>query len=629
MGDQHVSKMMSAEEKQRFTRYLLNDLKALDYMLRNDMFEKGIQRIGAEQEICLIDEDWRPAMTNVEILREINDPHWVPEIARFNLEVNLEPHEFTGSCFSDLRKELDTHLKKGRQSAKKHNSRILLTGILPTIRRQHLHFEYMTPNPRYEALNDGIRQQRGSDFELNIAGTDELITRHPNILFEACNTSFQVHLQIAPEDFVDQYNWSQLIAAPVLAAASNSPVLMGRRLWSETRIALFQQSVDTRSSSNLHREKEARVSFGKQWLKGSVSELFKDNISRFNLLIAVEDYVDSMEELNRGKIPDLKALRIHNSTVYRWNRACYGVGGGVPHLRIENRYIPSGPTVIDEIANAAFWLGLMVAMPNDMSDIESRMSFEDARYNFNNASRTCIDAQFRWFGETVSAGKLIQEELLPMAKKGLKKMGVHSKDIRKYLGVIENRMYSHTNGSKWALKNFSELLIGSTPNEACQSLTEKMYENHMSGKPVHEWENVEPDNRDRYKQFKTVGQIMETDLYTVNEEDLVELVINMMDWKNIRHIPVENQDHDFMGMIGSRDLIRYFTSDDKDSLQTASQIMQSNTICVEPDCSTSEAIELMAKERLECLPVVSENRLVGLITESDIVQVAKMTGRFK
>ncbi len=628
MGDQRVSKCSDPLEKRAFARHLLNDIKALEYMLDNRMIESGIARIGAEQEMCLLSEDWRPSMNNIQILEEVNDDHFTTEIAQFNLEINLDPRTFKQDCFQKMENQLRRLLKKAKKVAGKHNTRVMITGILPTLEQRDLSFEFMTPNPRYEALNNIIRSQRKGDFELNIHGLDDLITKHPNILFEACNTSFQVHLQIDQDEFQSMYNWSQTIAGPVLAACANSPLLLGRRLWNETRIALFQQSVDTRDSNVDKRDTEPRVSFGKKWLEGSVVDLFKDQVSRYNLLFASEMKENSLEQLKEGKIPELDALKMHNSTVYSWNRACYGVGNGKPHLRIENRYIPAGPSIVDEIANAAFWLGLMKGMPAEYADMPSKMSFEDVRYNFYNAARTSLDCQFRWFGQTMSAGKLIEEELIPLAYKGLEAMKVEKADIERLLGIIENRIYRHLNGSQWMMKNFSELLIGSTPREASISLTKGIFENQQTDHPVHLWEDVDPEKRDSYKEFRTLGQIMTTDMFTVIDDELLDLVTNVMDWKRTPYVPVENSEGELCGVITYQALLKHFLANDGSTDTAVKDIMRTDYHECDASCTTAEAVDIMARERTGILMVTKEKKLLGVVTESDIIQVAKMTKRF-
>ena len=629
MGEHTVSRITDPSERKDYTRRLIGDIQALEYMLEHDMFEKGIQRIGAEQELVLVNSDWRPAMNNMELLDSIDDPHYTTEIGRFNVEINLDPIEFKGKCFSKLEKDLRELLGKGVRSANKADTRIMLTGILPTLTKDVLHFEYMSPNVRYEALNSAMRDQKGGDFELNIDGIDELLTKHPNILFEACNTSFQIHLQIRPEDFESQYNWAQLISGPVLSVAVNSPLLLGKRLWNETRIALFQQSVDTRSTGKLQRSQEPRVTFGKSWLNGTVAELFKDNISRYNFLFSSAHYEDSMKAIEAGEIPKLGALNLHNGTVYKWNRPCYGVGNGKPHLRIENRYIPSGPTVMDEVANTVFWLGVMKGMPEKYANLHDQMQFEDVRYNFYNASRRGLASQFNWFGKTVPAKRLLEKEILPLAYEGLASVNIASQDIQRYMDVIHNRIRKKQTGATWLVKNFTELLKDSTAAEASVNITKKLYELQESGEPVHTWKHVKPHQINAHKEFRTVNAIMETDLFTVNEDDLLDLVVHVMDWQQIRHVPVENADHKLVGLINTKCIIRYLGQKNRGDEAVAKDIMLSEFPTISSTATTNEAIQTMAETRADALPVVSDNNeLLGIITESDIVQVANMTGRF-
>jgi CBS domain-containing protein len=629
MGDQAVNRISGAEEMRNYTRFLLKDIMALEKMLSSDMFETGIQRIGAEQELVLLDKNWKPSMNNLEILEAVNEKHYTTEIARFNLEINLDPFEFKGNCFQRLDQQLRELLELGKAKAKELDTKVMLTGILPTLTQDALHFEYMTPNPRYEALNEVMRSQKGGDFELNIEGIDELLAKHPNILFEACNTSFQIHLQIEPRDFVEQYNWAQLISGPVMSVSTNSPLLMGKRLWSETRIALFQQSVDARSSKVLQRSKEPRVTFGKAWLKDSVVNLFKDNVSRYNFLFSSDGHDDSLEILEKGEIPKLGALTLHNGTVYKWNRPCYGISNGKPHLRIENRYIPSGPTVDDEIANAVFWLGLMKGMPEAYQNLPDLMPFEDARYNFYNAARRGLDCQFNWFGKLIPARRLLEKEIIPMAYSGLDKMNISEADITKYMDIIQSRVRKNQNGSSWMLKNFSELLKGSTAAEANLNVTKKMYENQELDIPVHKWNNLDPMTVNQHKEFRTVNEIMESDLFTVQEDDLLDLVVHVMDWQQIRHVPVENSENQLVGLINSKCIIRYLSQKNPDQESSAKDIMLTEFPTISPLVGTHVAIRIMAENRVDALPVVDENfTLLGIITESDIVQVAHMTERF-
>ncbi|MDX1641264.1 MAG: CBS domain-containing protein, partial [Balneolaceae bacterium] len=353
MGEQKLSIAKEPESRKLFLKHLLHDVEAIDQMLQNHQIESGISRIGAEQEFCLVDKYFKPSMNALDILERMGDPHFTPELAKYNLEINLDPVELKGDCFSKMQSQLSDLLALAEETANTLDETIILTGILPSIDYRAVQMEYMTPKQRYEALADIISELRGGDFELNITGVDELILTHNNILFEACNTSFQCHYQVEPDEFTDMYNWAQMLSGPVLSIACNSPLLIGKQLWSETRIPLFQQSIDTRGKGYHLRQREQRVTFGNRWIK-SVTDVYKNDIARHTLLFLTDIENDSLDTLANGEIPKLKALQLHNGTIYKWNRPCYGVLNGVPHLRIENRYLPSGPTVQDEIANFAF-----------------------------------------------------------------------------------------------------------------------------------------------------------------------------------------------------------------------------------------------------------------------------------
>ena len=629
MGDQQISRLTDPEEKRSYTRHLLEDIRALEKMIQNGMFETDIQRIGAEQELSLVGGDWRPAMVYDQVLDTVQDDHFTTELGRFNVEINLDPHVFKGSCFSDMHAQLEDLVAKAKSAAIQHGAHIILTGIVPTLGPDQLQFKYMTPNPRYEALNSIMKGKRNADFELNIVGIDELITSHPNILFEACNTSFQVHYQLSPENFVQRFNWAQAIAGPVLATVANSPLLMGKRLWAETRIALFQQSIDTRNTTYLKRDIEPRVTFGKEWLKDSVVELYRDSVSRYNLLFAPDNQEDSLEMLDKGYIPKLKALCMHSGTVYMWNRVCYGISSTEkPHLRIENRYIPAGPTTLDEMANAALWLGLMAGMPDNMANVDELMDFEDARYNFFNAARTGLESNFKWLGKTISAKDLMLTRLLPWAYEGLRKMEIDEHDIDRYLTVITERVTYKRNGASWMLENFNELGEKSTPLEASVSLTRLLHQMENLGKPVHKWPKTEHSMKDGHKHFYTVAQIMSTDIPTVNADDIIELVINFMVWRNVRYIAVENHRHQLVGLVASRMLVKLLSEGWQEDL-TVKDIMVKEPITVSPDTSTGEAIALMSDKNIGCLPVVTKKRLVGMLTEREIVTIVNLTQKFR
>jgi len=628
MGEQRVSSLRSKKNMQAFVSSLLSDVQALEQMLENDMFEKGITRIGAEQEMVIVKSDnFKPATIAMEALDIMKNYHWVEtEIARFNLETNLTPAELKGTCFSKLEKENQEKLDLIQEKLDGLNAKYVLTGILPTLRKYHLHLKNLTPKKRYKALLDSIKaQQLGSSFELRLVGIDELLVKHDSALLEACNTSFQIHLQVDAKDFVKYYNISQALAGPIMAIAANSPLVFGKRLWHESRIALFQQSLDTRSTHEHMRERSARVTFGNDWIYDSILDIYKEDITRFRALISSDVKEDSLKTLKKGKVPKLRSLQVHNSTIYRWNRPCYGVSeNGKPHLRIENRVIPAGPTVIDEIANAMFWIGTMIHYGNTIPDIKKKLSFADVRDNFGKAARFGIDTQFNWFNDKkIGACELVLKQLLPAARKGLESRKVSKRDIDKYLGVIEGRAKSHMNGARWILRSYTELRSKMKEDKALSILTAAIVENQRTNKPVHTWP---PINEAKFKDYNTselfVSDFMITDLFTVQKDDIIELVAKMMEWKGIKFTPVEDVKGNLMGLVTSVELIKNLLRQKKTKKTlTVKDIMIRDFDKVGPKTTIKKAIKLMRKSKVGCLPVVQGEELIGLITEKQFLDI--------
>lgn len=616
MGELKVIKLTSKKDKANYIHQLVRDIEALDKMIAERIIEESPIRVGAEQEFCLVDKEFNPSPKALEILEDIKDDHFTTEIGSFNLELNLDPQELTGDCFSKIARQLKTLLEKAKTASKKHDTGVLLTGILPTLSLSHIKLENMANVQRYFVLNDAIRESRRGNFEIHIKGVDELNLLHDSVLLEGCNTSFQIHLQVSPKEFIETYNWAQAVAGPVLSICTNSPLLFGKELWSETRIALFTQSVDTRANSFMLNEKQSRVSFGSEWTSGNVTDIFKDNISRFRSLVTAEYFKDSVEMLDKGEIPQLKALNLHNGTVYRWNRACYGVGGGKPHLRIENRYIPSGPTIADEIANMMFWIGIMKGRSKKHRNIEKRMNFKDAKSNFYNAARYGMNTQFIWDGKAVPSHSLILDEFLPMAYRGLYSMGVSPKDAEHYLTIIENRVKNLT-GSEWITACYRNLQKQNKPYEAAQILTTHMYEKQEKNYPVSSWRVLDPDTSNKFGLNRRVEHIMSTDIFSVDEKDSVELVSKIMKWKNIHHMPVIDSNKHIVGMLSWND-IQSFVGDKKKLRSAVGDVMHTDFITIPQGESVKRVKELMERYRLDCLPVVRENMLVGIITSNDI-----------
>ena len=627
MGEHEVDQQFDEKTSQAFMQALLEDLRALEYMIETGGLETGVARIGAEQEMFLVDRNMRPAPISLEVLDHAKDSRLTTEIARFNLEANLTPRSLTGRCFQQMEKELNELLSLVRKSAETFGADVLLSGILPTLQKSDLTLENLAPIPRYSQLNEGVMRLRGGPFSIHIKGLDELQISHDNVMMESCNTSFQVHFQTSPAEFASHYNMAQAITAPVLAAAVNSPLLFGHRLWQETRVALFQHSIDSRSRTQLARGQPTRVSFGDRWLKNSVVELFHDQISRFRPIMITQPDEDPFQLLARGETPLLSALRMHNGTVWRWNRACYGVADGIAHLRIENRALPSGPTVQDEMANAAFFVGLMIALPPAYGEIGKRLSFDNAKENFFTAARNGLNAQLKWLdGKSINATSLILNELLPLARAGLKDARVDSSDIDKYLGVLEERVRSGQTGAQWMLDSLVSVKrhMGHEPNDMrTRILTSTILARQKENKPVHEWKLAEAGELTDWGQsYQTVGQFMSTDLFTLRPTDLVDLAASLMDWRHIRHVPVEDEKGHLVGLVTHRGLLRLLSrgsiAPDGTSM-TVREIMKPNPTTVTSSTPTLEAIEIMRCSGIGCLPVVDDNRLVGIVTSYDFL----------
>jgi CBS domain-containing protein/gamma-glutamylcysteine synthetase len=627
MKPKQIEAEFQGERRRDFIRALLRDLNALERMIATGMIEEGVRRVGAEQELFLIDQAYHPAPAAMQLLELVGDPHYTTELGQFQLEINLDPQPFEGACFSRMEKQLLELLERLSRAAQSTGHRIVLTGILPTLRQSDLGLDNMVPNPRYHALNRAMSELRGKEFEFLIRGIDELRVKHDSVMLEACNSSFQVHFQSGAREFANLYNIAQALAAPMISCAANSPLLFGRRLWAETRIALFQQAVDTRSPDH-ERETPPRVHFGDRWVRSSVIELYREDIARYRTLVGMAFDEDPAAKIARGVAPDLKSLRLHNGTVYRWNRACYGITNGKPHLRIENRVLPSGPSPLDQIANGAFWYGLMIALGRRVEDVTKVMEFEHARMNFVVAAREGLSARITWFeGEELPAQQLLLERLLPLADEGLQEGGVVDADRARYLGTIEQRLRTGRTGARWMIHSLSAMKQQGTAGERLNAITAAIVARQSSPRPVSEWEPARLEEAGGWKHnYLKVEQYMTTDLFTVQPDDPVALAAHLMEWHRIRHIPVEDHEHKLIGLVSYRAIIRHMTSGanngDPGSAAVA-EIMKGDPVTVGPDMPTMRAIEVMRSYGVGCLPVVRGTRLVGIVTEHDFMDIAR------
>ncbi|MAL17237.1 MAG: CBS domain-containing protein [Balneola sp.] len=630
MGEERVKLADNNEEVQSFMKHVLRDLRALQKMLDEDWIETDTLRIGAEQELCMVDPHGKVFPKSLEVLEALGEGNYTTEFARFNLEINMDPLEFTGDCLSKMEFNMHKEMEYVRKTVAEIGGDTLLTGILPTIRKMDLDIKNLTPLQRYEALCEAINKLRGKEYELRIQGMDELLMKFDSPLLEACNTGFQVHLQVKPDEFVNKYNIAQAVTAPVLACAVNSPVLFGKRLWAETRVALFHQSIDTRQVGEHLRDSSPRVTFGNEWLENSILDIYQEDISRYRVMLSAEIEEEVEEMMEQGIAPELMALKVHNSSVYRWNRPCYGVGNGKPHLRIENRVLPSGPTVIDEVANAAFWLGLLNGFEDEYPDITKEMDFDNAKMNFFAASKMGLDTKFIWTKDRkITAVDLIKDELLPIARNGLKKANLDSGDIDTYLNVIEERATSAQTGSYWVVKSYGKLIKEANKEQALSAITNAMIKNQKKGEPVHKWGLAKIEDMEYWKPSTLmVEEFMTTDLFTVRKDDILEFVGNLLDWRKIRYLPVEDDQKHLTGLITMRQLLReyYRTAEDGEDTgaKTVSEIMIQNPITIHPEASIMEAMDIMKDQGIGCLPVVKNSRVVGIITEGNFMNITTL-----
>ncbi len=628
MTAEDVDRSLEHEELRGFMKRLLNDLRALEHLLENGKIEEGVRRIGAEQELFLTDQSWRPSPSAQRILEKLDDPHFTNELAQFNIEFNLDPQLFGKNCLSKLEVDLNKYLARTRAVASELDLSILLVGILPTLQTADLSLDNMTQLPRYFALNDAVSRLRGSSqYDLRVVGIDEMSITHDSIMIEACNTSFQVHFQVGSSEFVDLYNIAQAVAGPTLAAATNSPILFGKRLWEETRIALFQQALETRGSGAEAVDRQSRVNFGSKWLEHSILEIFQEDIARMRVLLAGEAGADPFDAIAQNKAPELKALQWHNGTVYRWLRPCYGITEGVPHLRIENRFLPAGPTVVDEVANAALWFGLVSGLRSQYHDVTKILDFDSAKTNFVAAARHGLSAQFEWINnQTIPAHELLQKELIPLARHGLEASNIDAADIDRYLGIIEQRVKADTTGARWMLRSATALKDQGSQGERVAAITAACHQNQLLGNPVHQWPVATTSNTDHWESnYLRAEQYMTTDVTAVNQDELIDLVAYIMDWSQTRQIPVENDQHQLVGLVSYRSLIRYLAKRNQkkeDPLVAVKDIMNPDPITIAPETKTLEVIRIMKTEGVACLPVVRAGQLLGLVTELNFMGVA-------
>ena len=487
MGDEVSAQEFSRADRTRHREKVRRCLDVFARMLREARFDTDDPMTGLEVELNLVDERGDPALRNVEALDAIADPDFVTELGQFNIEINVPPARLREGGLSRFEDQLRRSLNDAEKKSSEVGAHMVMIGILPTLAEGHLSLDSITPNPRYRLLSEQIMSARGEDIAISIAGPERLATTADSIVPEAACTSTQFHVQTSPDQFAAYWNASQAIAAIQVALGANSPYLLGKELWRETRIPLFEQATDTRSEELKAQGVRPRVWFGERWIT-TVFDLFEENVRFFPALLPVTEDEDPLEVLEDGRTPQLQELRLHNGTIYRWNRPVYDTVDGVPHLRVENRCLGAGPTVVDLIANAAFYYGLVRELAESERPLWSQMSFSAAEENFHAAAQHGIDTQVYWPGiGQVRVTELVLRRLLPLARQGLEAWGVPDAEGGRLLDVIEQRCLTGTNGAEWFARRMrarSDLDRYDALRATLEDYRQRMHTNE----PVHTWD---------------------------------------------------------------------------------------------------------------------------------------------
>jgi gamma-glutamyl:cysteine ligase YbdK (ATP-grasp superfamily) len=475
---------ISGEDRRNYREKLRRSLDVFDRMLRESVFDTSLSLVGQEIELNLVDERGDPSMRNAAVLDAIADPAWATELGQFNIEINMPPRALGGDALAEMEDEIRADLNAADGKARGRGCRLVMIGILPTLREDDVHEGTLSANARYRVMNEQIFAARGEDIRIAIDGSEQLLTHADSITPEAACTSVQLHLQVSPDAFARYWNAAQAMAGPQVAVAANSPYLFGRQLWHETRITLFEQATDTRPEELKQQGVRPRVWFGERWIT-SVFDLFEENIRYFPALLPICEDEDPLAALEGGSAPRLDEMTLHNGTIYRWNRPVYAAAAGQPHLRVENRVLPAGPSVADTVANAAFYYGLVRALAEAQRPIWTQMSFATAAENLHAAARHGLDAQLYWPGAgEAPAAELVLRRLLPLARDGLAKWGVNAAQADRLLGIIEQRCLNGQNGAAWQIAS-----AGAEPDrrEALRLMTQRYIEHMHTNEPVHAW----------------------------------------------------------------------------------------------------------------------------------------------
>ena len=474
MGQEISGIQFSEADFQRFYQRLREETALLKQFFEENRFADSEAVAGFELEAWIVDQQYQPCPKNAQFIERFPNSLVFPELASFNVEFNYTPQPLMGGALKTLHQEMQSLWSMGIQTAAELDCHLAMIGILPTVRHEDLTMANISAMKRYQALNEQVlRLREGKPLSLNIHGVEVLRASHDDVMLESATTSFQIHLQVPAALATRTYNASIILSAPMVAVSANSPFLFGKNLWAETRIPLFEQAVDVGGYGGVAHGPLKRVTFGSGYVRNSILEVFVENLEHYPVLLPT--LIDEPPE-------DFCNLRLHNGTLWRWNRPLIGIENGQPHLRIEHRVVPAGPTIIDAIANAAFYYGLANYYSRCEIAPETQLPFEIARDNFYHAAHQGLDAAFVWTdGKKQSAQHLLLNTLLPQAYNGLSALGIDEADIKRYLGIIESRVSNNCNGTAW------QRAFVAKHGADMKALLAAYLERQNSGEPVQEW----------------------------------------------------------------------------------------------------------------------------------------------
>jgi len=477
MGKSINCKYFSKNNFDQFKATLRLETALLAQWFKDKTFDEDGKSIGMEIEAWLVDQDFLPAPQNEKFLATLNHPNVVAELSQFNIEINVPPQKLDAFCLSRMHADIKNIWQAAQRMASSMGLKILMTGSLPTLRNEHLSTDTISNRDRYKALNEQIMQLKaGADMNIAIDGDDSLKVNHPDVMMEAATTSMQIHLKTPASQMNRYFNASIICSAPLVALSANTPFVFGKSLWDETRIPVFEQAVNLPGFFDVTGHYINRVGFGEAYVRSSILEFFLDNLDSYPVILPIQ--FDQPSE-------QLPHLLLHHGTIWRWNRPVIGVGQkSKPHLRIEERVCPAGPTIRDTMASTAFYLGLTHSLASQVIPPESLLSFNQARSNFYAAAKSGLSARVVWLdGSEGDMQSLLLHKLLPLAKSGLKEFGIADEDIKFYLDeTVAPRLRNGQNGSFW------QRMYTSIHGNDFQKMTEKYFYYQESDLPVHLWE---------------------------------------------------------------------------------------------------------------------------------------------